>query len=222
MSRPLLSAALVVLLGSVHAARADSLALQMELEGSLAESKQDLLLTVEGEGAWVLEADPATRAELGKLLRDQPGVKVFVRGAVRVRTQGNTLQLPGRTVRVLGYGRLMAAFKVGTIYRDFPAAEHLRIGDLLLEVGGKAITSRDRLLEVLGSQRGKAVNLVVEREGKVLLIENVRLRSESPILGVDGETIWLSPGQGAAPSPESGVPKAAPEKGPEKVPPPKP
>jgi hypothetical protein len=198
MSRLSVLVSLAALLGFLGPASADSLALVLELEGTLSERGGGFSLTVDGEGSWELDLPPELRTTAKESLRRYASPKMFVVGSVRVRSFESTVQLNSRAVKVTALDRAVPGVKVLTTVPGLPAATLLQPGDIIRELNEDEITSYERLIETVEKNRGKTVKCVVTRDGVAKLIEGLALRAEGRALGVTGETVWTSPSRGGA------------------------
>jgi hypothetical protein len=190
MSRRTSVACVLAVLALVSAAAADSLVLQLTLEGTLSQSGDQFSITVEGEGTWALELNAWQQAEARRIRDSGRYPKVAVTGNARARTSGNALQLVDRTIRVQTLDPLFPVVKVTRIAPLTPAEGRLQVGDLIREVGEEKITSFNHLLRVLGKHRGKMVDVVVHRQGRSQVIPKVPLQTGSVLLGITGEMAW--------------------------------
>jgi hypothetical protein len=186
----------------------------MELEGSLEQRSDDaFVLTVDGEGRWLLELPEPFRAECERILKRRPTARVVVSGAVKARAGDGpnpTLSL-SRLVQVRVMDFLVPGFKV-TRCVAAPAKNCLEVGDVIREVEKEEIYSDIRLSEILQKNKGKDITIVVDRRGKS---ETVRVTLNADAtkrpLGIDGETIWRRE-QAVAPTTPETIPAPPKEK----------
>jgi membrane-associated protease RseP (regulator of RpoE activity) len=178
-------AALVVAL-LVGRSAADSVAVVLELEGALTENRGQFLLMVENEGSWALDLNGFDR----ETARKSPGARVRITGSVTVRTAGNQLILADRIVRVnlFAVGR-PGGLKVTKIVPGSPAESKLSVNDIITEINGKSVVSKEKLVELVGSLRGKPITVVIIREGISKTVEGITLRTADTPLGVYTEPV---------------------------------
>lgn len=183
---------------------ADSVSLPLEIEGSLFEKSKQFYLSVNNEPLWILSLDSFNAGIAREILMGRSTAKAFVSGTVRVQSRGtNLLELSSRTVKVSYLAAMVPCLKVVTVDAGSPADNKVQPGDHILEVQEETIRSEEKLREVLGKHKGKPISLVVNRDGKSVVVSQVKLRNESPFLGITSELTWVSPQYNVASPPES-------------------
>jgi C-terminal processing protease CtpA/Prc len=189
VSRLTWSTCLIVALFTTRPAWADSVRVLLDLEGTLSERDGRFTLSVDSEGTWTVEVPEHLRDRVKDTVRHYPNGKVSVKGWASVRTAGAVIQLRDRTVEAEALAALLPGVRIQGIMPGTPAAGSLETGDIIREVGGEEITSYDVLLRSLDKQRGKRVNVVIDRNGKAQ-VQSVALRTDGPALGIYGRTVW--------------------------------
>jgi membrane-associated protease RseP (regulator of RpoE activity) len=165
---------------------ADGVAIVLELEGTLADNRGQFVLMVENEGSWVLDLNGFDR----ETARKSPGARVRVTGSAQVRTAGNQLILADRVVHVnlFAVGR-PGGLKVTKVVPGSPAENKLAVNDIITEINGKSVASKEKLVEMVGSLRGKPITVVIIRDGISKTVEGITLRTADTPLGVYTEPV---------------------------------